>query len=296
MEATSALGRTRQAMTSLFAVDTLAEVGARLASVARRRELRTLVDRAARDVVEALGAPSLQEAEERLRGLDREELRQRLPGDEALLEEQEGAEAEAHAALRRATDRVAEIGGDEEVARIAEVRTTILLEIEDKAASCLRLRLGALAAETAIDLFRDEHRGALMSLASDSFRVLTRGDYVRLTSRAERTGETLIALHKGGQSRTAAQLSKGTRFQLYLALRIAAYAEYGRARPPVPFVADDILETFDDQRTREALVAFTRMAAEGQVIYLTHHSHVCRIAAAVCPEVRIHELAPLSAA
>jgi hypothetical protein len=32
------------------------------------------------------------------------------------------------------------------------------------------------------------------------------------------------------------------------------------------------------------------MARVGQVIYLTHHQHLCEIARRVCPGVRIHEL------
>ena len=293
LEATSALERRRTAMTSLFSVDTLAEVGERLASVVRRRELRAEVERAERHVVEAIGTASLSEAEGLLRDLDREGLKARLSEDEVLLEEREREETDAYATHRRAIDKVAEVGGDEEVARIAEARSTILLEIEEKAAASLRLRMGVLAAEKAIDLFRDEHKSELMSLASESFSTLSDGAYVRLTSRSERNGETLIALTAAGKSKTAAELSRGTRFQLYLALRVAAYKEYVRSRPSVPFIADDILETFDDQRTREALAAFAHMAENGQVIYLTHHPHVCRIASAVCPDVRIHELAPL---
>ncbi len=283
----------KRAMTSLLRVETLAEVGERLASIGRRRDLRAQLDLAGRDVVQALGAASLAEAEALLRDLDREELRTRLLEAEVFLEGCERAEGEAYAALRKAADRLDEIGGDEEVARIAEERSTILLEIEERAASCLRLRLGVLAAEAAIDMFRDEHAGGLMAAASEAFTALTAGAYVKLTSRSERTGETLIALTGTGASRTAAEMSKGTRFQLYLALRIAAYKQYVRSRPAVPFVADDILETFDDHRTREAIEAFADMGMDGQVIYLTHHPHVCRIAARVCPDVRIHELEPL---
>ena len=61
-------------------------------------------------------------------------------------------------------------------------------------------------------------------------------------------GETLIALSAGGGSKAAGELSKGTRFQLYLALRVAGYHEFVRSRSAVPFVADDIMEAFDDFR------------------------------------------------
>ena len=61
-------------------------------------------------------------------------------------------------------------------------------------------------------------------------------------------------------------------------------------RPAVPFVADDIMETFDELRSEEVFRLFGEMAKLGQVIYLTHHRHLCDIAKTVVPEVKIHNL------
>jgi uncharacterized protein YhaN len=77
---------------------------------------------------------------------------------------------------------------------------------------------------------------------------------------------------------------------LYLALRVAAYHERAGLGPVPPFVADDIMETFDDDRAAETFQVLAGMAGRGQVIYLTHHRHLCDIARAVCPQVRLHRL------
>jgi uncharacterized protein YhaN len=58
----------------------------------------------------------------------------------------------------------------------------------------------------------------------------------------------------------------------------------------VPFIADDIMETFDDFRAEEAFRLFAEMAQAGQVIYLTHHQHLCEIVQRVCPAARLHRL------
>ncbi|MCL2384917.1 MAG: hypothetical protein FWC84_03715, partial [Alphaproteobacteria bacterium] len=76
----------------------------------------------------------------------------------------------------------------------------------------------------------------------------------------------------------------------YLALRVAGYHEFARVRPPVPFIADDIMETFDDFRAEEAVRLFADMATIGQVIYFTHHQHIVAIARRICPAARMHEL------
>ena len=98
------------------------------------------------------------------------------------------------------------------------------------------------------------------------------------------------AVGADGRSKMAMELSRGARFQLYLALRVAGYHEFARSRPSVPFVADDIMESFDDFRAEEAFRLFADMAGVGQVIYLTHHRHLAEIALRVCPTARLHQM------
>jgi uncharacterized protein YhaN len=100
----------------------------------------------------------------------------------------------------------------------------------------------------------------------------------------------------GGAAKPVDTLSKGTRFQLYLALRIAAYLELAERQPMVPFIADDIMESFDDTRAHAAFGLLAEMAQRGQVIYLTHHAHLCEVARTACAEVQIHDLDALTPA
>jgi uncharacterized protein YhaN len=191
----------------------------------------------------------------------------------------------------RASDRLNEIGGDDAVARIEAERRTVLLEIQDMAVRFLRLKTGGLLAEHAIRAFRESHRSSMMQHASEAFRLITRDEYSGLAARPEKDREVLIGLSRHGGSKLAGDLSKGTRFQLYLALRLAGYEEFATVRPSVPFIADDIMETFDEPRSEEVFRLFAQMGTIGQVIYLTHHRHLCDIAKQVVPAVRVHEVA-----
>ena len=71
---------------------------------------------------------------------------------------------------------------------------------------------------------------------------------------------------------------------------MAGYHEIAATRESLPFIADDIMETFDDFRAEEAFRLFAEMAEVGQVIYLTHHQHLCDMAQRIHPAVRIHDL------
>ena len=196
----------------------------------------------------------------------------------------------AFADVAEARRRIAAVGGDDAVARLDEARQTILLDIADLAQTHLRRRLGLMAMDVALKRWRETHRGAMMARASEAFALITRGEYTGFSTQTEKDRETLVALPRAGGSLVAADLSKGTRMQLYLALRIAGYDVLAEHRPPVPFIADDILETFDDDRSAETFTLLGQMAGRGQVIYLTHHAHLCEIAHRVCPGVRVHRI------
>jgi len=195
-----------------------------------------------------------------------------------------------HTDMRGKEKALADIEGGDTVAELDQKRRTLLLDIESKALAYLRLRAGVFAAETALRLFRERHRSAMMRRASETFSRISGGEYSGLSAQSDKGQEFLIANAAGGGSKLAKDLSKGTRFQLYLALRIAGYHEIAAARESLPFIADDIMETFDDGRAGRAFEQMAEMARVGQVIYLTHHEHLCEIARSACPTVTIHRL------
>lgn len=277
-------------MTALFEVETLNEVAERLRGVDRRTELLGQAGALEIELLELLGVSSLDEVETLLMGTDRSSLELELTELKARFEDQDQRSRELFNAMSRAAERVEQVGGDDAVARIEQERRTLLMDIEEKARGYFRLRAGTAAAEAALQCYRERHRSAMMERASAAFATISRGAYAGLSAQPERDSEILIAKAADGTSKVASDLSRGTRFQLYLALRVAGYLEFAKARRPVPFVADDIMETFDDFRAEEALRLFGEMSKVGQVIYLTHHQHLCDIAQRVCPGARIHEL------
>ncbi|MBI1621590.1 ATP-binding protein [Aquamicrobium zhengzhouense] len=278
-------------MTSFFGVETLTELQQALDAVAQRNRIEEDLERVNRQILTETQAENLDSGLELLGSEDRSALQQELAELEARLEDLELRAKNLFAERARAADRLEAVGGDDAVLRIEAQRGTLLLEMEEQALRYLRLRSGSLIAEHAIRAYRDKHRSAMMQRASDAFRLMTRGDYTGLTTMPEKDREVLIGLPANGGSKLAADMSKGTRFQLYLALRLAGYEEFASARPSVPFVADDIMETFDEPRSEEVMRLFGEMSRVGQVIYLTHHRHLCDLAAKAVPSVKIHEIA-----
>jgi len=283
--------RVREMMSALQA-GSLIEVAGKLRDIKEKAELETLAAETKQEVLAALNVGTLGEAQALLDGQSGEALDGEEAGLSTHLEEVELRVRRLFAERQAAIDRIAAVGGDDAAARIEEQRRTQLLEIEDKAQHYLRLRVGIAAADRALRAYRDQHRSSMMKQASDAFSVISRGAYRGLGTQPGKEGDILVALSAGGGSKLAADLSKGTRFQLYLALRAAGYREFAKLRPTIPFIADDIMETFDDFRAEETLKVLGDMSRLGQVIYLTHHGHLREIAERTVPGVRLHELAP----
>ncbi len=286
----------KEVMTSFFGVASLSDVAGKLSDLALRSDLCGRVEDAEREILDATRVDDLAEAERILDTVDRPGLEAELLELKARFDDQDRRCHELFAVHSTAMDQVEAIGGDAKVAEIEERRRTTLLEIEDGALRYLQLRAGTVATEQALIIYRERHRSSMMARASQAFRTISRGAYTGLAAQPAKDGETLIALSASGGSKAADELSKGTRFQLYLALRVAGYHEFVGARTCVPFVADDIMETFDDFRAEEAFRLFAEMAGVGQVIYLTHHQHLCDIALKVCPSAQIHRLEQMAVA
>lgn len=277
-------------LTEFFREENLSNVRLVLDRCLKRDALVEQTRKLEQQIVAELNAQSIEAAIVSLETYDVKELNVEQAELATILEALDGRSKDLFADKARAMDRLNAIGGDHAAAALEAKRRTLLLETEELALRYLRLRSGTLIAEQGIRAYRDKHRSAMMQRASEAFRLITRNEYQGLTTRTEKDRETLIGLTHQGGSKFANEMSKGTQFQLYLALRLAGYEEFAKARPSVPFIADDIMETFDEPRSQEVFRLFGQMANVGQVIYLTHHRHLCEIAAQVVPTVKIHDI------
>ncbi|RFU12297.1 hypothetical protein DZD18_12870 [Rhodobacteraceae bacterium W635] len=282
------------AMASLFPerarprdLDGLRRVTAQARQVIADRADRARLERA---VLTDLGVADMQAARDALADVTMADL-------DAKTETVASDLAQAEADLTRATEArvtaqgaLAQVTGGQDIAALTERRTTLELQLEDAARRHLELSLGHRLASDAIRRYRDSHRSGMMAATERCFAVLTNGAYPRLTTQPEGAEEILLAVGADGGTKRAAEMSKGTRFQLYLALRAAAHEQLVAQGTCLPFFCDDVFETFDEDRTSAACQVMEDIGRRGQAIYLTHHRHVVDIAQAVCktPPV-VHE-------
>ena len=237
-----------------------------------------------RRILAYLGVADMDAARARLQGANEADIKAKIAGIGSELELAEDSLANAASARGAAEQRLKSVSDGADVAELEERRATIDLEMEETGLDYLERHFGLRLAEEAIRRYRDSHRSGMMEETQTAFAELTGGAYQRLDIESAGKGgvEILRAIHSDGTIRRVDDLSKGTRFQLYLALRAAAYMELVSKRVCLPFFCDDVFETFDDERTRAACRLMERIGRSGQAIYLTHHKHVVDIAREVC--------------
>lgn len=120
----------------------------------------------------------------------------------------------------------------------------------------------------------EEHRQPdTLIEASRYMDRLTRGRYPRVwTPLAD---DVLLVDTADGESLPVENLSRGTREQLFLSVRMALVAMYARRGVLLPMILDDVLVNFDDGRARIAASVLTEFAKEGhQLLVFTCHEHV----------------------
>lgn len=202
----------------------------------------------------------------------------------------EQVESEMAVQMKRAIHAQNELerhSGNSRAAEANEEKQSLLAELRGHLERYVQLRLAAEVLQQGAERYRKKDQGSILNRASDLFRQLTCDSFVQLRNEADDQGKPHVVgvrLYDDTEEVVeVAGMSDGTADQLYLALRIAILEDWLTHHPPIPFVVDDILINFDDQRAIAALKVLAKLSERTQVIYFTHHKHLVELAKANLP-------------
>lgn len=130
--------------------------------------------------------------------------------------------------------------------------------------------------ETIRTTYERDRQPETLREASGYLDRLTQGRYVRVWTPL---GEHALRVDDAeGHSLPVEALSRGTREQLFLSLRLALVSSYARRGAPLPLVLDDVLVNFDAERAKAAAVVLRDFAAAGhQLLVFTCHEHILKL-------------------
>jgi uncharacterized protein YhaN len=235
-------------------------------AVKRARELDAQLERLEESLRSKAGAGSLLDLIEEARSIRHDELLAQLEEVERRLEELEeelrNAQHDA-ASLELGLER---FRGEE--AAVAQQRVeTVTAEAREALRQFVVLRAARLLLEREVTRYAERHQGPVLSRASEHFPRLTLGKYTGLRVGL---GERTLRCVRDGRELEVSELSRGTRAQLYLALRLASLEHHFEHHSPVPLVFDDLFVDFDDDRAAAAFELLGELATRVQILYFTH--------------------------
>jgi uncharacterized protein YhaN len=203
-------------------------------------------------------------------------------GRNSLLEERGSVEAQ----LKQLTS-------EEESSALRVPRNALLEQLREQAREWARLTLAEELLERARQKFERERQPGVIQHAQSFFCTVTERRYGHLYAPVGE--QTIKVIDQVGASKQPAELSRGTREQLYLALRFGLIREFGQHAERLPVVIDEILVDFDPERARRAVEAFAELAQTNQLLVFTCHPATVDMFNSVVPDAQVIQLQDFSA-
>jgi uncharacterized protein YhaN len=195
--------------------------------------------------------------------------------------------------IGREKNELARMDGSGKAAELADASQQALAKIRRLTERFIRVKIATKMLREEIERYRAENQDPVIKIASRYFNELTLGSFAGLrTDIDDHEKPILIGVRPTGAWLQVEGMSSGTRDQLYLALRLATIEWRAQSSEPMPFIVDDILINFDDDRSNATLKSLAVLAEKTQVILFTHHGQVRDAAQAqnMKDKIFIHQL------
>jgi uncharacterized protein YhaN len=172
--------------------------------------------------------------------------------------------------------------GGSAAAEAAEKVQEALASLRGHVEHYLRVRVAATLLRKEVERYREANQDPLLLRAGELFKALTLGSFHRVRTEVGPDDEPrLVGVRADGKVVSVDGMSGGSLDQLYLVLRLAALERFMENAEPMPFVVDDILINFDDERARATMDVLLEFSRRTQVLLFTHHSRVREMAEAL---------------
>jgi uncharacterized protein YhaN len=193
----------------------------------------------------------------------------------ALMEEDKQA-ALALSELRRRREAIEREAG---AAGAAQALEDARSDLERITRDYLVLKTASLMIEAGLERQLKSEQGPLIARAGTLFSTITGGGFAGIATLYDDDDRLRLAARRTDGNTTPIEgLSEGTRDQLYLSLRLANLEGMAARREVPPFIGDDLVMTFDEDRVAAALQVLAVRGSALQKILFTHHRHVVDIA------------------
>ncbi len=267
----------RQRLLSQAGADSREELDQRLEWVRKRDEFETLIAEANQELATVASAePELAIVEEDLHRFDEKQNTEHLEMLKLELSELKQDVEKRYEELGSLKQQVRELESSDRQSALLYENEQLTARIRESAAKWFGTKLAGQAIEQIRARFEESNQPPTLAIASEYLERLTKGNYRNVWTPF--TEQRLFVTDNHGRDFTVEQLSRGTREQLFLAIRFALVQVFAQQGHQIPLVLDDVFVNFDQARTEAAAETLVNIANAGQqILFFTCHQHLAEI-------------------
>ena len=215
---------------------------------------------------------ALEEFRNTLSKTDIQTIRNEVRKREADLEELDARRSELDTERGAIQTRLGDLASEEDSSRLQLERHSLSEELHGHARDWAVRTIAESLIRQAQSKFEKERQPDVIRHAERFFLDVTDGAYQAMYSPL---GSSDINVRDTvGNIRTPQQLSRGTREQLFLALRFGLILELGQRSERLPVIVDEALVNFDPTRGTKAAGSFIDLSETNQVLVFTCHPQI----------------------
>ena len=182
------------------------------------------------------------------------------------------------------------LSSDEEASQWRAKREELRQELRELAGQWSKFVVAQSLLEQARTKYEKERQPDVVRRASTWFARMSRDRYVNIHVEVG-CDRAISVVDHAGRKKTPGQLSRGTRDQLYLALRFGLIQNIGDKGERLPVVVDEVLMNCDPARAKVAVDGFVELAQTTQVLVLTCHPWMVDLFKAASQDVGVVDMA-----
>lgn len=243
--------------------------------VQQARSLQTDLKHLQQRMDEQCGSDTLGKLEAELASYQADQLSEEIKDLELKINDQEQQRDQLNQENGRLAEQLRQSETQAGAVDSSDEKHAVLAQMSDKVQTYLRQRLAHRILQQYIEGYRQQHQGPVLKRAGEYFATLSCNSFQGLGLDYDAQDQAILMGQRDDDEFVSVEgMSDGTRDQLYLALRLASLEQHIQSAEPLPFILDDILINFDNERALAGLNVLCQLAQKTQVILFTHHQHM----------------------
>ena len=185
------------------------------------------------------------------------------------LKELEDKKNQLHETIGETRNKLEQLTSNEKLLIQQETLGIKKQNLKECALDWCKAKIALYMLESAKSQYEETRQPGVLKAAKKVFSEITGGRYPQIIKSID--DDEIRIENKTGDRKRVTEMSRGTREQLYLSMRLGLIEEYESRSEPLPIVMDDVLVNFDDPRKAKVIEMLNHFAQSRQVIVLTCH-------------------------